>query len=691
MQRLMLASVLSFAAGIGAGYGFLGGSGDRPGDAPTVATTPLRSPSADDGFVDPLAPGAPAVAERARVYQTVAAAGADELHAIALAALAAADEPGSSFELDVVLARLIEIDPDEALAFAREQNLGPARTLDIALGLLDASGYSEQALDDILARLPDLDRNELRARALERLASTDPDEALALALAAFGRDGITPVFGFFDSSGPQTLRRIATVWAGRDPDAALAAIDTIADPQARSMFAQAVLTRVAQSDADTVLAYLDVMNVPEPQRAGLMQSAIAQLAARDPERALRYAESLGGQSGQMAMMMTVQQWARRDAAAALAYVEAMPAGMLRQNPLQQIATAYGRSEPAAALAWAESLTTGRTQAYAAILAGIAQVDPLRALDLAFDESRLGLSSGAQTQVLMSVVLGAAVAGSVSHRALADRVLALDPGQARQNALQMLGQRWAASDLGGALDWFLSNQESVGANALADLARQVGRQDPQTAALYTARLLPELRQDWIRAVASGYAQTDPNGARSWAQQFRGEPVYEAAVTEIIRFSAGADPAGAAALWASVDFADPVREAQIASNIAGSWAAQDWPAARNWVATLPQGEIRDGALTGLMSVGQEIPDASVMSLFSDDERRFQAVSNVIMRTAQFDAERAREMIAQYLDEPWRRERAEQMIENMQRRTPAIYNVPPGAVPAIGFRSSVPVIER
>jgi hypothetical protein len=195
-----------------------------------------------------------------------------------------------------------------------------------------------------------------------------------------------------------------------------------------------------------------------------------------------------------------------------------------------------------------------------------------------------------------------------------------------------------------------------------MAQQLARQSPRAAAQYADRVIPAFRDDWITAVAGGYAQADPGGAQAWLQQYRGQPVFEAAVAAMVRNSAGMDPAGAAGMLQTLN---PSSEAvtELAAIVASAWAGQDWVAAQNWTAALPAGQGRDNALSGMLRMRQDVPDPSFMALFSSDQQRQQAVSSVILQVAQFDVSRARDLLRQYVDDPRERQQLEQTIENSE----------------------------
>ncbi|HEX7081428.1 MAG TPA: hypothetical protein VF329_10475 [Gammaproteobacteria bacterium] len=88
-----------------------------------------------------------------------------------------------------------------------------------------------------------------------------------------------------------------------------------------------------------------------------------------------------------------------------------------------------------------------------------------------------------------------------------------------------------------------------------------------------------------------------------------------------------------------------------------------AARGWVMSLPAGEERDGALAALLSAAassDDDVDRGVLSAFSSDARRQQAMVSVIAQLALRRPEAARAMRDEHVSDPALRARAEALLE-------------------------------
>ncbi len=86
----------------------------------------------------------------------------------------------------------------------------------------------------------------------------------------------------------------------------------------------------------------------------------------------------------------------------------------------------------------------------------------------------------------------------------------------------------------------------------------------------------------------------------------------------------------------------------------------PAARNWVATLPSGSMRDSALSGVIEAFDDgAPDARILSLFSSDLVLQEALVDAIARIGPRDQVEARRLIDEYLSDSPLRQQAEQLM--------------------------------
>jgi hypothetical protein len=232
-----------------------------------------------------------------------------------------------------------------------------------------------------------------------------------------------------------------------------------------------------------------------------------------------------------------------------------------------------------------------------------------------------------------------------------------------------------------------------------VAEQLARRgDPLSLAAYTDRVPPEARGAWMGAVAQAYARTDAQAALNWVEQFRGDAAYGAAAARTAQVLAQNDPVAAARLLGTLEQKspearstargvafgwaqqDPVRATEWALNlsdaemrtnavqaVAQSWASRDTASARGWALSLANGGTRDAALHAIVSslAATSTPDQAVLTAFSTEADRQQALRTSLMRIAQRSEAEARQFINGYFTDSAAREQAEQLLETARQR--------------------------
>jgi hypothetical protein len=475
---------------------------------------------------------------------------------------------------------------------------------------------------------------------LARWAEVAPESALAEAVAI--DDG---------QLKSRAVDRVAAVWTELDRTGALVEADRLPDDNVGRAFRSALVRRLTEIDPAAMVAYVNASPEHENRLAGTIGT---QLALMEPREALGWAEKLVGRAGRVARITALQSWARTDPLAAFAYASSLPLGDERLDLLRAVATGYGRKDPDAALAWAESLSQGPANLSTSVIVGIAQVDPMRALDLALRDNpayspSLGFDSG-RASMLNTVVTNAVTSPDVAIGEIADRVLSFRDFNARSMVMTQLADNWLRIDPTGPFDWVLG-KTSLPDNTFEQFVGHLARQDPVMAASYTDRVPPAMRDVWIANVAQGYARLDPQSAITWLQRYQSEPAYAAGVAGVVSRVVAYDPALAADLLATaVDSGGDVlrRPAQL---VAEAWARQNQLAARPWVTSLPEGPVRDAALWGFIPVAfpRSIPESSLLALFSSEEAKQRALAQQIYRIGEEDPAEARRLLDRHVTQP------------------------------------------
>ena len=632
-------------------------------------------------------------------YRQLADANTSELAAMIRQAAAEPSSTERELALAVLLKRQSELDALGAVRLAREADVGG-----MALSAV-YSAWARKAPGQALAALSTVENPDAAAAVAVALVGALGDNAAAFdrvskVLAAredeepFTNAPATP---FTPAGAPASVVSARSAlgltvqkWADLDPRRAIAVAQQVDDERLGLALESAALRALSRAAPDEAFARLAALD-GDSRQINVLSGVWGELARADPERLLASAASLPVEARRMAEQMAIQQLADRDPLAAIRYLERMPFSPERQGIMQVVARSYGKRDPAAALAWARSLP-GKEEIIAAVISGLAEQDPQRAMDLAF--------SLTAPNERMRAVQYLAMTGSradATMEMIANRLLTSDDRQLRESTAPMLVSMWSARSPESAMRWLLANGQSASPALFMQVGQQMAMRDPRNALAQSTQIPAAVREQWMQGVAQGYAQNDPQGAIDWLAQYRAEPWYTSAATNAAMQLAQRDGAAAARLvdridtersgqqaqrlvsvvaqgWANqdplaaaewaMDRANPQERTMAIQSVARIWSQQDPAGARQWALRLPQGTTRDGALTTMfqatVSRGNGSLDTGLLNAFSSDAARQQAVMQVVQGLAYSDPARARATVETYLTDPALRAQGERAIE-------------------------------
>ena len=594
------------------------------------------------------------------------------------------------------------LDPETALATL--SSLGPgAERRSAALEALEAVGHDEAGIARVAAALPAADRFGFEADALAAIAGRDLPAALAI----------------LDARGGSALKRLLIAEIGEaagrnDPVAALAAAGAMSDANLRSGFTLGVLNGWVALDPAGMLEYLEtadprVIGAPNPLNPFAAQVPFDRLVLGDPEGALAGLERLPvgplRQSVQRAALLAL---AETDAVATLARLDDLPPGRDRSQLVEAVAETYGRQDSAAALAWVASLSPPSQEALNGVVSGIAAVDVNRAVDWVLREIEAPTVAGLSApQALPATELWIGLrAGTLAMPGTVERLLAAGDPTLKSRAASVI-MIWSQSNAEAAVDFALGQLDRLEPADLRALAMQTAQSAPDVAARTPDRLPPDYRAPWVASVADALVRTSPDRARSFLDAQRGQPGYEEGVVAVVRQIASADAPAAAALlaeagsspelegaaqtvanaWARQDpqaaaaWALTLGRPQPAGVVAAVWARDDRGAAEGWALNLPAGEVRDAGITGVLlaAASEGELSASLLDALSTDAERQQSATRAILTIGRSNQARARELVAVYVTDPELRRQTEDQLAQLARAAAAGSNVPrlPGFV--------------
>ncbi|HET7608680.1 MAG TPA: hypothetical protein VFL84_08395, partial [Gammaproteobacteria bacterium] len=606
----------------------------------------------------------------------------------------AAAEPKSTereLALAVLLKRYSELDALGAVRLAREAGVG-------GMALSSVYGaWARKAPGQALAALSTVERPEAAATVALALIEALGNDAAAVrrvgsVLAARKEDPIgSPVFGPVSAAGPSALSIVAQRWADLDPRRAYAVARELDDERVRQALESAALRALARTAPAEAFAHFATLG-NDARQVAAMSGTLIELARADPERVLAAAADFPPDARRLGVQVAIQQLAERDLLAAVRYVEGMSPSPEREQMLQVVARSYGKRDVAAALAWARAQPQ-RDNLVAMVIAGVAEQDANRAIDLALELT----SPIERDRALQFVAMSAVSRDDATVEALANRLLALEGSQPQSSVGFNIASMWAQRSPDRAMSWLLANGQNASPNIFMQVGQQLAMRDPKNAIAYTTQIPAGARESWARGVGQGYARSDPEGAIDWLVQFRGEDWYARAAVTVAMDVAQMNPAAAARLVDGLDSARGAVETQrltnvIASSWAGrepaaaaawaldrpteqeramavqgvinAWSGRDADGARQWTLTLPQGQMRDGALTTLLTASTlRSPaglDARVLNGFASEAARQQAVMQVVQNLAYADAARARSIADAHLTDAAMRAQVERVLE-------------------------------
>ena len=444
------------------------------------------------------------------------------------------------------------------------------------------------------------------------------------------------------------LHHVFAAWAKLDLEAALAHVETLANPL-RSRAANAVLSETDHLDPDrrraiaAAFSMEDLLHgmealgeLDDPSRAWrkalditalddraerLFQIA-TQWVQRDPHQALTAAMDLpsGGPMGGVAPFM-IARWAEDDADGALKWVLSQPPSRVRTAMLGSVAQAIAEAGPQEALALAETFDgADRREMARAALTVWAQTDPQAALRALGEVSDAPFSNDIRFSILAQWATAApeqafewarAQKASLENMHLVTMPLQQmavdDPqralrlaekldGMRKQQALAQIVSTWADSDPRAAAAWLESASGDV-SQATAAVAFAFARESPTEALAWASTLPKQARQVALQSLVSAAAMHAPEDAVEVVANIRDPALREEAnVTLVMAWSQNAPQD--AAEWVGRN-ADARNRPFLYRQLFHSWAFHDRDAAAAHLRGLSRQDERDSAALGLMA--------------------------------------------------------------------------------------------
>lgn len=428
----------------------------------------------------------------------------------------------------------------------------PTPSLTLPGPLADAE--ADAALDAFLA-LPPLAKDAPAPEVEDRIARL---HALLTLLPDSRFDRLFAALATRLGDAEARVRRVAfEIWCERAAPSAARWALSIAPGEAinaaaRSRYLTQAATAWARDDFASAWAWAGSI-ADAKLRQSLLPGLLAQLASTDPQKALALLPSGDEELARAARSSIFQTWATRDPAAAIL---SMAASLLDERgqewPVRQALIKWGAKDPKAAIAWAAAQPPADGESYRSLLANI------------------GWSLTDNPEAV---------------RPFVDALLDHGDFAGRAGALQNIVGSWIRNDPKATVAWLdtvpdVALRSDLAARAFAYL--EPGKPD-QLLAL--AQRLPsaEARDEALAQHLTSWAKKDPDATLAWLAD---NPAPELAAASrkvegvLLGTLAASDPQAALARWQTLP-ADAPR-AEIASQLALSWAKSDPAAAARWFA-------------------------------------------------------------------------------------------------------------
>ena len=419
------------------------------------------------------------------------------------------------------------------------------------------------------------------------------------------------------------LTTLGARWVERDPDGALAAAQDIKKPMMTSVLF-GLVGALARTDPGSAKEFLPTLY--PGFRNALARHFVETWASYDISSAVAWVTELPeGSMKQCTLQGVIGQWARSDARAAASYFESLPAGSRSQGLLSQVAGVWASRNPSEAWAWALKLPQGqrrsgvlrtivsvwarddpesasisvadlpsdvlpgdRAAALGAIASSWAAIDTEQAAKWFFE-----LSPGMVSETgIRSICIALAEANPDSAVEL---LSGIPPGPARNSAVVDVARTWAHEDIGGALAWVEELSGVERSSALGQLIAVWAESDAQAVVAYARGLPPgETRAAVLGTLVPALAAEDPEAAAALIDGFPED--RDMSALSLLNEWVDVDPARAGA-WATNLPEGSIRQEAL-SRIASSWSALDQRGAEGWLSNLPPGPSRDSAIHALV---------------------------------------------------------------------------------------------
>jgi len=431
----------------------------------------------------------------------------------------------------------------------------------------------KQLIRDVIVEKDNIASLEISQVFLNRYVELNPYNAVLFLI-----DNLPSTHHHFDI----LLKNVFYEWFRFDSGAALASLQELESTVIREMIVEYLAIRG------------EFVNIPELNQmiSGLSDAsryniALQSVQNKDPAQAFEELLTLPnkGQSRDVTMYVAIQRWARIAPEEALSRVLRIEKSMQQDGLVAGVVHAWASIDPEAALlamfAAGNEIKNGSTM----VLSEAGRSNGLEAVELVEKYSdRLGdrAMNNVLTGWAMSDPRAAAAYVEVSGLATNDDIIRF--------ALHSYGREYPRE----AYEWGV--RIGVTAKGMKGIVGAVAGNNPLEAEQIMLELPSGIDRDqFLVSIASGKANSSPESAVTWLEQYRGERSYGRAVSSVVKRWGYREPARAAEELLKIG--DDKLHKEVAPYLVKRWYTKDPLAVVDWVYLSTEGELRDHALGAL----------------------------------------------------------------------------------------------
>ncbi len=368
-------------------------------------------------------------------------------------------------------------------------------------------------------------------------------------------------------------------WAGRDPQAAAAAVGELKG-NSHLMAVRGVARAWAEDNPQAALAWGERME-NAGTRKQVMGAVVEQWAESDPLALLAWSRTAqDDEIRRQAVSRGISFLALKDLPAALTEIGSLPAGDDRNRAVIGAADGLAQQDARGAVQLLSQLESGpeRTQALSRICEVWANSEPQAAVEWLFEN----VPASKDSYQLRNVM------GRWAERSPDEAISwaqKLPAGEKREAAIAGLAMSLSFQEPARAQNLFNQLSPDAQASVAGSISYSLAQQDPEKARAWAEALPPgKVQAAAFGTVAYQMAQKDVEETAHWLGTLPAGAGRDRAVANFSNFAARKDPEGAMA-WA-LTISDERDRLQQVEQLYRNWKATDGPGAQKWIQTTNQ---------------------------------------------------------------------------------------------------------